>query len=74
MIISISAEKASGQIPQPFMIKTFGKPGLEGNFPNLDIAWPHTEEALRHQTDGTCRAASARQQQQAAHCLYFIVH
>ena len=35
MIISIDAEKSFDKIQHPFMIKTFQKVGIEGNFLNI---------------------------------------
>ena len=35
MIISIDAEKASGKVQHPFMIKTFQKMGIEGTYLNI---------------------------------------
>ena len=35
MIISIDAEKSFDKIQHPFMIKTFQKVGIEGNYLNI---------------------------------------
>jgi len=58
MIISINIEKALDKIQCTFMMKTFNKPGIEGNYLNIIKLYMQQTQYLHDQgTEDDCSLA-----------------